>query len=85
LGILGGHSQDCFLVIGIRGPDIALPVDGEAMGMGEETGAEAPEKLALRAEFQDRRVGIAAVEASEFYPTWSVSSRLYLVMLMFLE
>ena len=58
----GSHAENGLVVIGIGGPDVSVPVDGESVWMREESGTEAPQKPSCGSEFENRRVGVASIE-----------------------
>ncbi len=43
LRVFRGHAEDCFAVVGIRRPNVAVLVHGEPVRMREEADAKAPQ------------------------------------------
>src|SRR5262249_10777000 len=50
-------------IVYVADPEVAFVIDGEAVRIGEESRAEAPQKLARGVEFKNRRIGVAAADA----------------------
>src|SRR4249920_3440677 len=63
LRVLGEHAEDRLVIIRISRPQIPVFIDCESVWMSEQSDAETLEKPARRTEFQNRRIGIASIEA----------------------
>ncbi len=63
LRVLRGHAEDRLFIVGVGHPEIAVRVDGESVRMREEPDAQGLHEFPRRIELQNRRVGVAAIEA----------------------
>ena len=63
LRVLGRHTEDERLVVAIRRPDVSIVIHREPVRVSEQTHPKTPDECARRVELQNRRVGVAAIEA----------------------
>ena len=62
--VAGRHAEDCLLVVDVACVDVSVGIDREGVRIGEHPGAEAPHQLAGRIEFQNRWIGVSALQAT---------------------
>src|SRR5215472_4175918 len=59
----GRHAEHRFTVVDIARPKVSVVVDGKSVRIRKQSRTEAFEKNTRRVEFQDRRIGLTAINA----------------------